>query len=156
MNECDNNFDIEELTRRIEESIKKIEERDNNTVDLSDSLPVDDTPAYTTEEIDKLINEIDERLSTLKEQESKIDIDLDELTKEINEKLDSMEEKNEDSLEKTLYDLSEISTMIKEAISKIDKDKEKKRKKAMYCDLARKKNNKNRNKYKNNKKKSTK
>ena len=60
---------------------------------------------------------------------------------------------SDDNLEKTLYDLSEISNMIKEALSKVDKDKEKKRKKAMYCDMARKKN---KNYYKNNKKKSTK
>ena len=83
-----------------------------------------------------------------------IELDLDELTKEINQKLDDLEEEpTEDNLEKTLYDLSEISSMIKEALAKVDKSKEKKRKKAMYCDMARKKN---KNYYKNNKKKSTK
>ena len=43
--------------------------------------------------------------------------------------------------------------MIKEALSKVDKDKEKKKKKAMYCDMARKnKNKKNNYKKYNNKK----
>ncbi len=154
MNECGNSLDLEELTRRIEESIKRIEQEEKTDIDLSDEIPTDDTPAFTIEEIDKLISEIDERLNSLKEVDESIDLDLDELTKEINEKLDTMEDNKEDNLEKTLYDLSEISNMIKEALSKVDKDREKKRKKAMYCDMARKKNNKNY--YKSNKKKSTK
>lgn len=148
----DNEFDINELTKRIEESINKIEKEQENEVDLSDEMPVADTSLFSVEEIDRLINEIDNQLNSIKENEEKVDLDLDALTKEINDKLDLLdEEPTDDNLEKTLYDLSEISNMIKEALNKVDKDKEKKRKKAMYCDMARK--NKNKNKYykKNNK-----
>ena len=129
MEKCDNNFDVDELTKKI---------------DNDDAL-------FSVDEIDRLINEIDDHLSSLKENEDKIDLDLDLLTKEINDKLDLLdEEPTDDNLEKTLYDLSEISNMIKETLNKVDKDKEKKRKKAMYCDMARKKN-KNQRYYKNKK-----
>ena len=150
----DNEFDINELTKRIEESINKIEKEQENEVDLSDEMPEADSSLFSVEEIDRLINEIDEHLSTLKDSEDKVDLDLEALTQEINDKLDMLdEEPSEDNLEKTLYDLSEISNMIKEALSKVDKDKEKKKKKAMYCDMARKnKNKKNNYKKYNNKK----
>ena len=151
----DNEFDINELTKRIEESINKIEKEQENEVDLSDEMPEADSSLFSVEEIDRLINEIDNQLNSIKENEEKVDLDLDALTKEINDKLDLLdEEPTDDNLEKTLYDLSEISNMIKEALNKVDKDKEKKRKKAMYCDMARKNKNKNYNKYNN--KKSTK
>ena len=152
MNEYDNNFNIDELTKRIEESIKKLEEQDKNQIDLSDEIPTEDEPMFTVEQIDKLLSEIDGYLSELSNKDDTIDLDLDALTNDINNKLDAMEEEsNETTLEKTLYDLSEISDMIKEALNKINKDKEKKRKKAMYCDTARKKkynNYKNKNKNK--------
>ena len=152
MNEYDNNFNIDELTKRIEESIKKLEEQDKNQIDLSDEIPTEDEPMFTVEQIDKLLNDIDGYLSELSSKDDTIDLDLDALTNDINNKLDAMEEEsNEATLEKTLYDLSEISDMIKEALNKINKDKEKKRKKAMYCDMARKKkynNYKNKNKNK--------
>ena len=152
MNECDNSFDIDELTKRIEESIKKLEQQDKNQIDLSDEIPTEDEPMFTVEQIDKLLSDIDGYLSELSNKDDTIDLDLDALTNDINNKLDAMEEEsNEATLEKTLYDLSEISDMIKEALNKINKDKEKKRKKAMYCDMARKKkynNYKNKNKNK--------
>ena len=152
MNEYDNNFNIDELTKRIEESIKKLEEQDKNQIDLSDEIPTEDEPMFTVEQIDKLLSDIDGYLSELSSKDDTIDLDLDALTNDINNKLDAMEEEsNEATLEKTLYDLSEISDMIKEALNKINKDKEKKRKKAMYCDMARKKkynNYKNKNKNK--------
>ncbi len=92
MEKCDNNFDVDELTKKI---------------DNDDAL-------FSVDEIDRLINEIDDHLSSLKENEDKIDLDLDLLTKEINDKLDLLdEEPTDDNLEKTLYDLSEISNMIK-------------------------------------------
>lgn len=159
MNECDNSFDVDELTKRIEESIKKLEQEDKNQIDLSNKIPTEDEPMFTVEQIDQLLSDIDGYLSELSKEDNKIDLDLDALTKDINDKLDAMEEDIEEpSLEKTLYDLSEISDMIKETLNKINKEKEKKRKKAMYCDMARKKNNKNYKNYKNkyNKNKSTK
>ena len=152
MNEYDNNFNIDELTKRIEESIKKLEEQDKNQIDLSDEIPTEDEPMFTVEQIDKLLSDIDGYLSELSSKDDTIDLDLDALTNDINNKLDAMEEEsNETTLEKTLYDLSEISDMIKEALNKINKKKKKKRKKAMYCDMARKKkynNYKNKNKNK--------
>ncbi len=150
---CDN-IDVEELTRKIDESINRIENENKVDLDLSNEIPDADTSLFSVEEIERLINEIDERLSTLKDSEDKVDLDLEALTQEINDKLDMLdEEPSEDNLEKTLYDLSEISNMIKEALSKVDKDKEKKKKKAMYCDMARKnKNKKNNYKKYNNKK----
>ena len=150
---CDN-IDVEELTRKIDESINRIENENKVDLDLSNEIPDADTSLFSVEEIDRLINEIDEHLSTLKDREDKVDLDLEALTQEINDKLDMLdEEPSEDNLEKTLYDLSEISNMIKEALSKVDKDKEKKKKKAMYCDMARKnKNKKNNYKKYNNKK----
>ena len=150
---CDN-IDVEELTRKIDESINRIENENKVDLDLSNEIPDADTSLFSVEEIDRLINEIDEHLSTLKDSEDKVDLDLEALTQEINDKLDMLdEEPSEDNLEKTLYDLSEISNMIKEALSKVDKDKEKKKKKAMYCDMARKnKNKKNNYKKYNNKK----
>ena len=155
MEKCDMELDVEELTKRIEESINRISRDETEEEDLTNELPTDEPLLYSPEEIDKLISDIDGYLNSLKNYEKKdIELDLDELTKEINQKLDDLEEEpTEDNLEKTLYDLSEISSMIKEALAKVDKSKEKKRKKAMYCDMARKKN---KNYYKNNKKKSTK
>ena len=105
-------------------------------------------PKFSNEEIDRLIGEIDNHLESLKQvkNEDTVDIDLEELTREMNHKLDGLDE--------TLYDLSEISNMIKETLNRLEKDKEKKRKKAMYCDMARKnkknckKNNKKCNKEK--------
>ena len=132
-----------------------INKEEKDEVDLSDIIPEADPSLFSVDEIDRLINEIDVHLSSLKGNEDKVELDLEALTQEINDKLEQLdEEPSDDNLEKTLYDLSEISNMIKEALSKVDKDKEKKRKKAMYCDMARK--NKNKNKYYKNNKKSTK
>lgn len=149
MEKCDNNIDIEELSRRIEESIRKIE---NANKKIETNMEEVLEPKFSNEEIDRLIGEIDNHLESLKQvkKEDTIDIDLEELTRDINNKLDGLEdEETDDTLEKTLYDLSEISNMIKETLNRLEKDKEKKRKKAMYCDMARK-NKKNCNK--NNKK----
>ena len=140
----DSELKIEELTKRIEESINKIEKDTKEDIDLSNELPVVEEAMFTPEEIDSLIKEIDNHLNSLKDVSKEVDLDLDELTNEINSKLDLLDdEPTEDNLEKTLYDLSEISNMIKETLNKVDKDKEKKRKKAMYCDMARKNKNKN-------------
>ena len=147
---CDN-FEVEELTK------KNANIEPNNNTDLSNENSSIDASLFSVEEIDRLINEIDNHLNSVKDNENKIDLDLEELTKEINDKLDLLdEEPSDDNLEKTLYDLSEISNMIKEALSKVDKDREKKKKKAMYCEMARKNKNKNKNYKKYNNKKSTK
>jgi len=131
-------FDVECLSKNIKDRINNYNKEE--TKEVNNNLLLD---------INKMLEDIDAYL-TEAEKDDELDIDVDEITREVNQKLEGLDSKEEDELEKTLYDLSEISNMIKETISKLEKEKEKKRKKAMYCEQARRSKYK---KYTHNKKK---
>lgn len=126
-----NNIDVNELTKMIEDKINLInsktllneEEYENTIFDLS----------KLTQDIEKRIKELE-----IEYQEDCYDftMDLNDLTKKVNKKLEDMD--LEDELEKTIYDLREITEVISKTINKMEKNKEKKLKKKKYCDLARK------------------
>lgn len=153
-------IDIDELAKKIEERILELEKESLVKENVVSEKYLNDNLANDIDDLTSLINEIDKRILELEveEQEENIELDIKDLTEKVNLKLESLEEESfDDDLGKTLYDLNEISKIINETIKKIERQKEKKRKKAMYCDLARKKERalKNKNKRnKNNKKKS--
>ena len=79
MEKCDMELDVEELTKRIEESINRISREETEEEDLTNELPTDEPLLYSPEEIDKLISDIDGYLNSLKNYEKKdIELDLDE------------------------------------------------------------------------------
>ena len=141
MDEMDKTFvDVDELAKKIEERIHELENEKiivNQENEYSDDILKDDIGELSQliESIDKRIRELEEQeLSEVKEKES-FTIDLDYLTEKVNEKLDSLsfEEEPKEDLERTLYDLTEISRIINETMEKLERQKE------MYCDMARKK-----------------
>lgn len=136
MNLDDTMFDIDNLAKKIEDRIMELEGKKEEVVDK--------------EEIDKtiydfgdLLNQIEAKIKEMEAYEEH-KIDIDKVTEKVNNKLNYMLEFNdEEELDKTLYDLSEVSSMINETIAKLEKDKLKKEKKARYCELARQKNRQN-------------
>lgn len=143
MEDMDKTFiDIDELARRIDERIKELEEL-NNIGNTKEEEYTNDTLGNDMNELNELIAAIDKRILELEEQEKgmEFELNIEELTEKVNKKLDelSFEDAKEEDLDKTFYDLNEISKIINDTIKKLEKQKEKKRKKAMYCDLARKK-----------------
>lgn len=152
MEEMDKTFiDIDELAKRIDERIKELEEMNKASV-KEEVTYTNETLGSDMDELNKLIEAIDKRIMELEQEEEKeFEFDLEDLTNKVNQKLDELDFENEteEDLDKTFYDLSEISKIINDTIKKLEKQKEKKRKKAMYCDLARKQQRKC-NKKKNN------
>ena len=133
--------DIDELAKRIDERIKELEEL-NNIGNTKEEEYTNDTLGSDMSELTALIEAIDKRILELetKEQEVDFELNIEELTEKVNKKLDELcfEDEKEEDLDKTFCDLNEISKIINDTIKKLEKQKEKKRKKAMYCDLARK------------------
>lgn len=132
MDELDKTFiDIDELAKRIEKRIQELEASKKEEKTEEDvSSPTD---------LQGLILAIDKRIQELEDEMcSEQVLDLEHLTNLVNQKLDEIEE-DDSNLEKTLYDLNEVSKIINNTVLELEKKKEKKRKKAMYCDLARKK-----------------
>ena len=132
----DTYLDIDELAKKIEKRIQELEAKEKEQ--KKEMHYHDNKIGKSVESIDEIIHEIDNRIAELKKEEEKIDIQ--ELTNKINRKLMDLDDVVEEDLGKTRYDLEEISKQINETIKSLeDKKKEKKRKKAMYCDMARKK-----------------
>jgi len=127
-------YDIDELARKIEERIKELEcqEEEKNKKEKYANEDLENNIAN----IDEIIKEIDKRIAKLEKEE---EIDVQDLTDKVNAKLENLDELDiDDDLEKTRYDLEEISKQINETIKALEKKKkDKKRKKAMYCDMAR-------------------
>ena len=140
--------DIDELAKKIEARIKELEDEEKK--EAAKKEYINDDLAEKMSDLDSVIKEIDQRISELEEEEK---VDIDELTRKVNARLASLDDVDiENDLEKTRYDLSEISKQINATIRALEKKKkDKKRKKAMYCDMARK-NNKCKNKSCKNKK----
>lgn len=134
MNTKKKEYDIDKIIKQVENKIKELEKekqkkqrKENSIADLDDII----------KEIDKKIQELDKDNKTKK-------IDINKLNEKINQKLSKLEDFEEDVLDRTIYDLSEISKTVNDTIKQLEKKKkEKKRKKAMYCDLARKNAKKN-------------
>ena len=142
-------IDIDELAKRIEKRIQELEEA--NAVTSHEEYQ-NTVLEQNMVDLTKLIEDIDRRILELEREEEmereKFNIDLDELTEKINSKLDELEDEDDgnEDLDRTLYDLNEISKIINETVKKLERQREKKRKKAMYCDLARKKERENKRK----------
>ena len=143
--------DIEALAAKIEKEINDLERK----VDRVDSNKALAPFEYTPVEITKIINNIDRKLEELDRKYSFPDIELDveDEIRKINERLDQMEldmyddftldledlsnkvnarlseeddDETEEELDKTIYDLSEISKVIDDTIKKLERQKEKK------------------------------
>ena len=125
-------FDIDELAHRIEARINELEaekkkEEKEKPYDLNALIA----------DIDCKIQELDKKIA--KEEPF---LDINKVTKKINAKLDHLDDEISDDLDKTISDLREINKVINDSMAKFYRDKEKKRKKAKYCELARKQGNK--------------
>ena len=138
--------DIDELAKKIEKRIKELEIEEKKQ--KAETKYVDPEAGKNMADLDEIIRQIDARIAELeKEEEQEFKFDIEKLTAKVNKKLEKLDEVVEEDLGKTLYDLSEISKTINETIKALEaKRKEKKRKKAKYCDMARKKNGQNKKK----------
>ena len=153
MENMDKTFiDIDELAKRIDERIKELEEMNKPNVQEENAY-TNENLGNDMDELNELIEAIDKRIMELEQEEEtrEFELNLEDLTDKVNQKLDELDFKNEteSDLDKTFSDLSEISKIINDTIKKLEKQKEKKRKKAMYCDLARQKARKCKNNRKN-------
>ncbi len=133
-NENKQKINVEELIKRIEDKIKKLE-KDSFKSETTDSTDCD---------LDKIIKEIDQKIMALENDNS---LDVDDLNDKINSRIEAVSASgDEEELDKTIYDLKEISKNVGSTIKELEKKKkEKKRKKAMYCDMARKKEKQKKN-----------
>ncbi len=129
-------YNIDEIIKQVENKIKELEkEKQKKKIQESSIADLDDI----IKEIDKKIQELDKENKPKPKK-----IDVNKLNEKINQKLSKLEGFEEDVLDRTIYDLSEISKTVNDTIKQLEKKKkEKKRKKAMYCDLARKNAKKN-------------
>lgn len=126
-------IDMDKLSAKIEKRIDELEVRRKKEREYKDRKLEE-----TITDLDKIIKEIDKRIHEL-DIEEKISFGVDYLTEKVNKKLELLDNVSDDDLEKTITDLSEISKQINDTVSELErKKKEKKRKKAMYCDMARK------------------
>ena len=139
-------LDVDELAKKIEQRIKELELKEEKRKQNLDYQSKETGSSIAN--LDEIIDEIDKRIRELEIEEKETEnINLDDLTNHINEKLNKMDDIIEEDLGKTIYDLQEISKKINATILELErKKKEKKRKKAMYCDIAREKNRQNRRK----------
>ena len=127
------NNNIDEIIKTIEKKMDDLENKKHERDNITD--------------LDEIIKEIDKKIDELEidDKEKRIDIDL--LNKKINNKLKESKEYSDDDLDRTIYDLSEIAKTVDKTIKQLEaKKKDKKRKKAMYCDMARRQQNKKKNK----------
>lgn len=129
-------LDIDDLAKKIEKRIKELEEKESKK--HKEKKYADENLGENIANLDEIIKEIDKRIQEIEEEEK---FDIDDLTNKVNAKLASLDDAvfKEDDLEKTKYDLEDISRQINQTIKSLEqKRKERKRKKAMYCDMARK------------------
>ena len=134
-------LDIDELAKKIEARIKELEQQEKeNDVKKNDDYS-NKTIEKNISDLDRIIKQIDERIAEFeKEEKKKEELDVEDLTEKVNKKLAKLDDVVEEDVSKTLYDLSAISDAINETIKNLEeKKKKKKERKAMYCDLARKK-----------------
>ena len=134
MREKNKNAFTEDIIKKVDAKIKELEQEQEAKKKKDDII-----------DLDEIIKEIDKRINELEMNENKINIES--LNEKINKKLSNLDDYKDDDLDRTIYDLSEIAKTVNETIKKLEaKKKEKKRKKAMYCDMARKQQNKKKNK----------
>lgn len=131
-------IDIDELAQKIENRIKELEKKSNEEETKIEETVDDGMTDEHILELDEIINEIDQRIAELERSEN-AKIDIDDLQEKVNTKLEKLEHE-EDDIDRTINDLSQISDSINEMMKTLEvKRKMRKKKKAMYCDLARKK-----------------
>ena len=127
------NNNIDEIIKTIEKKMVDLENKKHEKDNITD--------------LDEIIKEIDKKIDELEIEEKEKRIDIDLLNKKINNKLKESKEYSDDDLDRTIYDLSEIAKTVDKTIKQLEaKKKDKKRKKAMYCDMARRQQNKKKNK----------
>ncbi len=127
------NNNIDEIIKTIEKKMVDLENKKHERDNITD--------------LDEIIKEIDKKIDELEIEEKEKRIDIDLLNKKINNKLKESKEYSDDDLDRTIYDLSEIAKTVDKTIKQLEaKKKDKKRKKAMYCDMARRQQNKKKNK----------
>lgn len=130
-----NNVDIDELIKRIDEKILQIRtKKEENEISEHDI----DKTIY---DFDDIINKIDKKIKEI-EMYEEISSNIDNLTDKINRKLNDILVFDNDDFDKTLYDLEEVSLLVKKSIEEMEKKKTKKARKAKYCELARIENKK--------------
>ena len=127
------NNNIDEIIKTIEKKMDDLENKKHERDNITD--------------LDEIIKEIDKKIDELEIEDKEKRIDIDLLNKKINNKLKESKEYSDDDLDRTIYDLSEIAKTVDKTIKQLEaKKKDKKRKKAMYCDMARRQQNKKKNK----------
>jgi len=122
MKDLDKTFlDIDELAKKIEQRIKELEEKENQknkekeyqNAELGNNIA----------NLDEIIKEIDKKIAEIELEEK---LDVQELTDKVNAKLAILNEfDDDDDLEKTRYDLEEISRQINETIKALEEKKKK-------------------------------
>ena len=123
------NNNIDEIIKTIEKKMDDLENKKHERDNITD--------------LDEIIKEIDKKIDELEIEDKEKRIDIDLLNKKINNKLKESKEYSDDDLDRTIYDLSEIAKTVDKTIKQLEaKKKDKKRKKAMYCDMARRQQNK--------------
>ena len=124
-------IDVDKLSEKIENRIRKLEEAKKPKTEYKDKKIEN-----TITDLDAIIKEIDKKIQELDKEE---EVDINSLSDKASAKLEQLDAITSDDLDKTIYDLSDISKKINETILELEKKKkDKKRKKAMYCDMARK------------------
>ena len=97
----DLSINIDDLVKKIEKRIEEI-----NKEEEKKKAKVENTITN----LDDIIKEIDRRIKELEEKEEKnISIDLDKINEKVNMKISKMQEASEEAIDKTIYDLSEIT-----------------------------------------------
>lgn len=131
-------IDIDELAKKIEERLKEL---NNERQEEHEKKKIKADAKKTVDDFCSLLDDIEGKVKRLAEHEVIDKLNIEDVTKKINKKLDKVVNENEE-LEKTIYNLNEISMVVNETIKKLEKEKKKREIKAKYCKLAREKERK--------------
>ena len=131
-------IDIDELAKKIEERLKEL---NNEKQEAHEKKKIKADAKKTVDDFCNLLDDIEGKVKRLVEHEVIDKLNIEDVTKKINKKLDKVVNENEE-LEKTIYNLNEISMVVSETIKKLEKEKKKRERKAKYCKLAREKERK--------------
>ena len=121
-------LDIDELAKKIEERIKELEaqEKENEKKEVKEEYS-DKSIERDIADLDEIIRQIDARIAEFELEEAKErELNIEDLTNKINKKLEKFDDIVEEDLGKTIYDLSEISNAINDAIKSLETKKKQK------------------------------
>ena len=131
-------IDIDELAKKIEVRLKEL---NNERQEEHEKKKIKADAKKTVDDFCSLWDDLEGKVKRLAEHEVIDKLNIEDVTKKINKKLDKVVNENEE-LEKTIYNLNEISMVVNETIKKLEKEKKKRERKAKYCKLAREKERK--------------